>query len=83
MSKKTKLNLEDVIKLLDNTVDCSVTIDPNQSIGHEELQTKSKDSNELVLTRADLEKLISTNKHIAFSSHHSSGVNNAGNHSSN
>lgn len=80
MNTKKTLLKEDIVKLLDLTDDCSVTIDPTSSQGFEDVLGDNNLGSELVITRADLEKLISTSKNIAFSSFHSSGINNAGNH---
>ncbi len=76
-----KLSREKIIQLLEETKDLQLSLDPEDSKGHGDLGTYEE--GQLVLTRADLEKLIATEDEIAFSSFHSSGTNSEGNHSSN
>jgi hypothetical protein len=71
-----QISRERLIELLASTDDLKLTVakpDATQTSGDEPL----------VLTRADLERLIETDENIAFNSYHSSGISNAGNHSSN
>lgn len=78
MIKKT--TIQSIIDLLEMTEDCSLTIDPKSSEGYKQVTGEVDETKELVLTRADLEKLIKISNNIAFSSFHSSGINEAGNH---
>jgi hypothetical protein len=80
-SMDEKLSRERLIELLQEVADLKISARKALSTGVEPFPADPK--GDLVLTRSQLEALITSQRNINIYAFHSSGINNLGNHSSN